>query len=92
MPSRQGNLSRRGDQCSDASFNLTAPQQERYKSLKVVSSQPVVTARGDCLAVLTISSHQDDGQLVSADGQMRHGLLAVAVGRILIDILRLNGD
>jgi hypothetical protein len=41
---------------------------------------------------LTISSQLDDGQLVSAEGQMKQGLLAVAVGRVMIDILKLSGD
>jgi hypothetical protein len=82
----------RGTAVSDGTYGLTSEQQQRYQDLQVVAAAPVLNARVEPIAVLSVSSHQDDGFLFSGDGPLRHQELAEVVARVLIDIFAIGRD
>ncbi len=79
----------RGQATHDGTYDLTAEQQRKYADLGVAAALPILSDRGDAIAVLTGSSQLDDGHLVSADGFDRHQELGQIAGRILLDIVEL---
>jgi hypothetical protein len=80
----------RGTETHDGTYNLTPELQAKYADVAVVAALPVRDDRGKPIAVLTGSSHIDDGHLASADGYDRHQELAQIAGRILQDIVELS--
>ena len=82
----------RGATVSDGTYGLTPEQQERYRDLLVVAAAPVLNARAEPIAVLSVSSDIDDGFLFEGDGPELHKELAQAVARVLIDISGIGGD
>lgn len=81
-----------GPEVADGTYGLTVEQQQRYRDLQVVAAAPVLNARIEPIAVLSVSSKSDDGFLFGGDGPQRHAELAEVVARVLIDIFRVGGD
>jgi hypothetical protein len=76
----------------DETYGLTPEQQERYRDLQVVAAAPMLNARVEPIAVLSVSSDIDDGFLFEEDGQLLHEQLAEVVARVLIDIFGIGND
>lgn len=79
----------RGVATHDATFRLTPSQKKQYANLQVIAALPLWDDRQRPIGVLTCSSSNDDGRLVSADGFDRHQELAQICSRILIDVVEL---
>ncbi len=82
----------RGAAVSDGTYGLTSAQQKRYSHLRAVAAAPVLNARVEPIAVLSVSSSHDDGFLFEQDGIIRHAELAEVVARVLIDIFAIRRD
>jgi hypothetical protein len=82
----------RGDAVSDGTYGLTREQQQHARTLKVVAAAPVLNARVEPVAVLSVSSSDDDGFLFDGDGPQRHAELAEVAARVLIDIFAIGRD
>lgn len=77
----------RGPRVSDATYGLTAEQQQLYRHLAVVAAAPVLDAAGRPIAVLSVASNDDDGYLFERDGAAALARLADVVARVLIDLI-----
>jgi len=60
--------------------------------LEVVAAAPVLNARVEPIAVLSVSSKEDDGFLFGGEGPARHADLAEVVARVLIDVFVISRD
>lgn len=81
-----------GSTCSDATYGLTALQQQRYEVLVAVASAPVFNAAGRMIAVLSASTEDTETDLPTPEGREVHLALAAAMSRILVDLLRWETD
>jgi hypothetical protein len=81
-----------GDEASDGTYSLTPAQQARYSDLTAVAAMPVQNASGDVVAVLSAAARDSDTALVREEGFQELLARAVAIGRVLIDLLRWFGD
>lgn len=81
-----------GQKVSDGTWGLTATQQERYKHLQAVAAYAIRDDLGRPIAVLSVSTEEDDGFVESDAALHAHIQLANAVGRVLLDVLRLTAD
>ncbi|MEA2475599.1 MAG: hypothetical protein QOE06_3514 [Thermoleophilaceae bacterium] len=77
----------RGAAVSDETHGLSPAQRKRYTKLQVVAAMPVRTVRDRVIAVLSVSSDNDDGFLDLPEAILAHLELAEVIARILIDIL-----
>jgi hypothetical protein len=82
----------RGAKVSDGTYGLTDEQQKQHRNLQVVAAAPVLNARVEPIAVLSVSSAVNDGFLFEEDGPLLHQQLAEVVARVLIDISGIGGD
>ncbi len=82
----------RGAAVHDGTYGLTSEQQEQYRDLEVVAAAPVLNARVEPIAVLSVSSKEDDGFLFGEEGPARHADLAEVVARVLIDVFVISRD
>lgn len=78
-----------GDAVWDTTYGLTDAQAERFRSLTVVASIPVLNLAGDTIAVLTASTELPDGGAIGTEDDAFYELLArsMLVARVLIDLL-----
>jgi hypothetical protein len=81
-----------GAAVSDGTYRLTPEQQRRYRDLSAVASMPVQNARGDPIAVLSVSTQGDETFLASDEAAQKLFELASIVARVLIDIFRVAHD
>jgi len=90
--SRDAYVTVSGDAVSDGTYGLTQDQQRRYANLEVVAAAPVHNARNRVIAVLSVSSTNDDGRLTGPEGTDLHLELAEIVARVLIDVLGVSRE
>ncbi len=76
----------------DGTYGLSPEQQAQHSNLQVVAAVPVLNARVEPIAVLSVSSNTDDGFLFEGPGELRHAELAEVVARVLIDIFAIARD
>ncbi len=81
-----------GDETHDETYKLTKEQQARYRDLAVVAAMPVLNGSGEVIAVLAASSRDPESQLAGEEGFDELVLRAMAVARVLIDLLKWEND
>lgn len=77
---------------SDATYDLTEAQQEKFRDLQAVAAMPVTNASGRVIAVLTASSTDPETQLTSEEGFEQLLAIAQESARVLVDLLLWFGD
>lgn len=84
----------KGEDCWNGSYGLTPEQQTRYKALglQIVAAMPIMNARKEVIGILAASSDSTGDYIASMNGYKIHHELADAVGRVLIDVLRVARD